>query len=529
MDGARHAGLLIPIFSMPSSRSWGIGEIADIVPMAGWLRQAGQDILQLLPINEMATGQESPYSAMSAMAIDPIFISLHQIEDFRALGGEDSLDPASRDTLRAVRASRTIDYAAVRSLKERALRSAFRRFRDTDWARDTPRASALRGWSEEQRWWLDDYALFRALHAREQDRAWTSWPEPLRARKPAALEAARAELADEVLYRRYLQWIADTQWRTAREQAAPVGLFGDLPFMVDVDSADVWANQDSFRLDASVGAPPDAFSATGQNWGLPVYDWAAIARHDFRWPRLRARRSAALYSGYRVDHLVGFYRTFIFPRDGSTPCFTPARQRAQLALGRQMLRVFAEPGARIIAEDLGTVPDFVRASLARLGIPGFKVLRWEREWKREGRPFRDPKAYPVVSVATTGTHDTEPLAVWWSEMPAEERAKVGAIPSLRQIAPKGVDLESSRFTPQVRDALLELLFASASELLILPVQDVFGWRERINVPAKVVEENWTYRLPWPSDRLDLQPEAVERAETLRRWARRHKRGVGGSR
>ncbi len=525
-DSGRHTGLLIPLFSMPSSRSWGIGEINDIPVIAAWLREAGQDLLQLLPINEMAAGQKSPYSAMSAMAIDPIFISVHAVEDFLALGGEAALDAGTRRDLAAARSSRCVDYARVRAVKNRALRAAFDRFRREEWDRKTPRAQVMRSWVDEQRWWLDDYALFRALHGREAERAWTSWDPALQAREPAALDRARAELADELLYREYLQWLAGTQWQAARAAAGSVALFGDLPFMVDADSADVWANQHEFLLDASVGAPPDAFSETGQNWGLPVYNWRAIAEEDYRWPRKRARRSADLYRGYRVDHLVGFYRTFVFPHNGAKPYFTPAEEAAQLENGERLLAIFGDAGARIIAEDLGTVPDFVRASLARLRVPGFKVLRWERRWHEDGQPFRDPASWPAVSVATTGTHDTEPMAVWWEEAPIEDRERLLRLPRLRALPAASTVDESGRFTPQLRDALLELLFASGSDLLILPVQDVFGWRDRINVPATVGADNWTWRLPWDADRLRDQPEARERAAALRNWSRRHGRCGG---
>jgi len=130
---------------------------------------------------------------------------------------------------------------------------------------------------EAEGWWLDDYALYRALKASHEERAWVDWPEPLRTRQPAALEGASAELADDILYRKYLQWIAGDQWGEARDRAGSVALFGDLPFMVSGDSADVWARQDEFRVDCSVGVPPDAFSETGQDWGLPVYRWEVFA------------------------------------------------------------------------------------------------------------------------------------------------------------------------------------------------------------------------------------------------------------
>jgi 4-alpha-glucanotransferase len=297
--------------------------------------------------------------------------------------------------------------------------------------------------------------------------------------------------------------------------------------MVSGDSADVWARQDEFRLDASVGVPPDAFSDAGQDWGLPVYRWDVFAERDFEWLRHRARRNADLFDGYRVDHLVGFYRTYFRPHDGSAAQFTPPGEDAQTALGERVLAVFREPGAHIIAEDLGTVPDFVRASLARLSVPGFKVFRWERRWSEPGQPFKDPITdYPTVSVATSGTHDTEPMAIWWESASHDEKAAVLAIPSVRERLTdedRTRALEAPVLAHATREALLEVLFASSSDLLILPVQDVFGWRDRINQPATVGDGNWTWRLPWPSDRLTTEAGGIAVATQLREWTQRHHR------
>jgi 4-alpha-glucanotransferase len=187
-----------------------------------------------------------------------------------------------------------------------------------------------------------------------------------------------------------------------------------------------------------------------------------------------------------------------------------------------VLRIFQEPGSDIIAEDLGTVPDFVRASLAALQVPGFCVLRWDRFWHRPGQPFRDPVNYPAKSVATSGTHDTEPLAVWWAEAGDAERQAVNALPTIQRVT-NGSGVLGRSFDPAVKDALLEALFASGSELLVLPVQDIFGWSVRINEPATVTDENWTFRLPWPCDRLDEVPEARTYRVQLREWAERHHR------
>ena len=519
--GRRRAGLLVPLFAAPSANSWGIGDIGDLPLIARWLAAAGQRVLQLLPLNEMAPGQHSPYSAISAMAIDPLFICVSGVPDFAALGGEQALGRDERETLAHVRTVARIDYANVRRLKQKALLAAFSRFFDVEWRHDTARARALKMFVSEQAWWIEDYAIFRAIHASERERPWTSWSGLLQRRDPAAIGRARRELSRGVLLQQYLQWIADSQWKEARARARGVEIFGDLPFMVDGDSADVWARQDQFRLDLSLGAPPDEFSAVGQDWGMPVYRWDAVAAQDFRWLRERAQRSADLYNGYRVDHVVGFYRTYGRPREGGEGFFTPATERDQVALGETVIGVLRAAGAEVVAEDLGTVPDFVRASLGRLGVPGFRVFRWERYWHVEGRPFRDPSEYPSLSVATSGTHDTEPLMAWWQRTSEEDRRNVNDLPTMQKLTGGEGILHADQ--QRLRDALLEALFASGSDLVLLPVQDLFGWPVRINEPGTISESNWTFRLPWPCDRWDEIAEARERCETLRRWSADYQR------
>jgi 4-alpha-glucanotransferase len=520
----RRAGLLVPLFSCPSTTSWGIGDIGDIAPMTGWLAGAGQRVLQLLPLNEMATGQQSPYSAISAMAIDPIYIRLPDLPDFVAVGGETGLSASDRSELARVRGETHVDYATVRRLKNRTLRLAFDRFYESEWMQGTDRRDAFQSFLANQAWWVEDYAIFRALLASNENRSWNEWPEALRRRDPAAIDQARRELTREVLFYQYLQWIADAQWQKARESASAhqVALFGDLPFMVDGNSVDVWVRQRQFRLDASVGVPPDAFSAEGQDWGMPVYRWDVLEIDDYRWLRGRARRSADLFDGYRVDHLVGFYRTYGRPHDGSEPFFTPGTEPEQIALGERLLKIFGDAGAEITAEDLGTVPDFVRASLARHGVPGVRVFRWERDWHAPGHPFLDPSDYAPRSVAVSGTHDTPPQVVWWEEASDDERRAVASLPMMARIS--GGSFRADRqYTPATRDALLEAICASGSDLALIPIGDVFGWRDRINVPATTSETNWTFQLPWPSDRLDASSEARERKDTLRLWSERHRR------
>ena len=487
---------MVPLFSIPSRRSWGIGEIADLAPLARWLERGGLDFVQLLPVNEMEPGQSSPYSAMSAMSIDPIFITLPAVEDFDAIGGEKALDDDWRESLARVRESEAVDYVAVRALKSHALEAAFAHFHVRHWETGSSRARDLRSFTERQAWWLDEYALFRALHEENGGRFWIEWPRALRDRTAPGLAAARERLAPRILYFEYLQWIADRQWQRARRECGSTGIFGDFPFMVSGHSADVWTRQDEFRVDASVGVPPDAFSDTGQDWGLPVYKWDTIASGGYRWLKDRVRRCADLYDGFRVDHLVGFYRTFVREHDGRT-YFVPEDETDQRRQGEHLMKLFAACGSRILAEDLGTVPDFVRESMAELGIPGMKVFRWEREWGEDGKPFRDPRGYPAGSVATTGTHDTESLAEWWDNADDEERGLVAEVPLLQELG----CTPDVPFSDRTRDVLLQAMLRSGSELVIFPMQDLFGWRARINTPASVNEHNWTWRLPHPLEDL----------------------------
>jgi 4-alpha-glucanotransferase len=512
---------------MPSSRSWGIGEFRDLSAFARWMQGAGLRLLQLLPLNEMAPGQSSPYSSISAMAIDPVFIAVDEVPDFRALGS-DGMDSAMRGILEHARASRGVDYHVVRSLKDRALRASFRRFVEHEWVPGSARARELQAFIAAEGWWLDDYALFRAAHHAADGRPWREWPAEVRDRHPAGLARLRRELGPGILFRQYLQWIAQGQWQEARAAARASGVlvYGDFPFGVAADSADTWAHQDLFSFDGTVGAPPDAFSDEGQNWALPIYRWDVLRARGYGWFAERARRIADLVDGFRVDHVVGLFRTWTFDLDGRPSHFIPADEADQIAQGAAVLRTLMGR-ATVIAEDLGTIPAFVRETMQDLGIPGYKVLRWEREWALEGMPFIDPSAYPAQSLATSGTHDTDTLAAWWEGLAAAERTALlqtlghdGEAASAASASPGAPGVP---FVPAVRDALVESLYASGSALLTVPVQDVFGWTDRINVPGLIDDSNWTWKLPWPVDRLDEVPEARERQAVLRRWAVRHGR------
>lgn len=519
----RGAGLIVPLFSVWSSDSWGIGELPDLAPLSAWMQSAGFRRLMLLPLGTMVEGQTSPYSASSAFAIDPIHIALEAMEDFVRAGGVRTLSARGQLALADARSSARVRHHDVRLAKREALQRAATRFISEEWEALSLRASALAAYLARERWWLDDYALFHALSDTMPGKSWREWPAPLRDRDPRALNDARRDLAEDVLTHQYWQWIAEGQWQTARRQAAAHGVdvIGDLTFVVETQSADVWARPGDFMLDVSVGAPPDAFSAEGQDWGLPIYRWDVVTTSDFVWLRQRARRMAALYGGFRVDHLIGFYRTYGKPAEGP-PFFTPADEPSQIAQGECVLRAFMESGARVVAEDLGVIPDFVRASLGRLGVPGCRVLRWERRWHEDGQPFIDPSEFPPMSLAMTGTHDTDTLAGWWERASADERAKVMALPKLQALTSAGAGT-ADEWNTRLRDAILETAYSAGSDDVFLPIQDVFGWSDRINTPGTVGPGNWMWRLPWAIDTWADVPDAAERAAWCRAAAARHGR------
>ena len=249
---------------------------------------------------------------------------------------------------------------------------------------------------------------------------------------------------------------------------------GDLPFIVGLDSADVWANRPLFRLDLRVGAPPDEGSPDGQDWGLPVYDWNVAARDEFSWIRARAARAGQLFSLYRVDHAIGYYRSYFRSTDGKLRGFTPGDEWDQIQLGERMMRMMSRFG-EVVAEDLGAVPPFLRPSLERVGVPGYRVLRWEKD----GDAYRDPASWPVASVATNATHDTDSTASWYDGLSPEQRAALRKVPGLGGLDP------NAPFDDRVRDLLLTVLFSAPSTLALIPFQDVMGTREQVNVPGTV--------------------------------------------
>jgi 4-alpha-glucanotransferase len=493
---SRLAGISVPLSSLRSESDWGIGDFDDLTALFDWAARCGQRIIALLPLGESGPGEASPYNALSSFALDPIYLRPSSIEEI----GPDGSAPSSLPR------SAVVDHERARAWKEPLFEQAFRRFRDRGAA--DPRRKRFEQFRRAAAAWLIDYALYRALLEEHGGHSWKDWPEPLRHRDAAALAEARVRLREPIAFFEFLQFAAQEAWSTVRRAAAEAGvlLMGDLPFAPSENSADVWANPDSFDLSRSIGAPPDEFSETGQRWGLPMYRWQAMRAGGWRLLRARARRMAELYDLFRIDHVVGLFRTFNFV--GESPNgFDPPDEAAEIAQGREILDILAEDAgpAKLVAEDLGLIPAFVTATLDALDIPGYKVLRWQRDDER----FEDPERYPECSVATTATHDTETLAVWWDDLPPADRRSLADVVGAPPEAARGA------LSRPLRRAILERLYRSPSRYVILPIQDLFGWCERINTPATTTADNWVFRLPLPLEWFATDREIAAETTVLR--------------
>jgi 4-alpha-glucanotransferase len=503
----RLAGVMAPLFSLRTREDAAIGDIAALRATVDFAAAMRHRAVLLLPIDETSPGEASPYSALSVFAIDPIYIALDD------LPGVASHEIARvREALADVPLS---DRLTIRAARRVLLEAAFQHSSGESRLR-----AEIDEFAQRNRYWLEDYALFRALKDRFDFAPWEHWPENLRRRDQAALDRAKAELSSVIEKYVFWQFLAHRQWLALRARARDQGvrLGGDLSFSPGHDSAEVWANQEFFNFDRTVGAPPDAFNLRGQHWGLPAPDWDHIREKDFSLLRRRARHARELYDFIRIDHVVGLYRTFSFGAEADDGgAFRPSAEPEQLIQGESVMRAILEEAGTtiVVAEDLGVVPDFVRSSLSAMGIPGYKVFRWEKINENTAEEaYAPPGDYPEISLATTGTHDTETLVEWWEKADPTDRDR---ILRMLKLAPEGSPDTELPFET-VRDAILAALYASPSRMVIVPIQDLFGWRGRINYPGTVSAANWSWRLPEPIEDLAENSAAGGQIPRLREMA-----------
>ncbi|HEX4446996.1 MAG TPA: 4-alpha-glucanotransferase [Polyangiaceae bacterium] len=542
----RQAGVVLPLFAIRTRRDWGIGQLTDLPAYAEWIASAGQRLLQVLPPHTLSVGETSPYGALTAFGLDPIYADIEAIEDMDAGAIDVLLDEADhegkhagRRALEQARASVRVDYVGVRALKTRALDAAFTRFHEREWVRDTPRARRLADFIREEGGWLDDLAQYESLRASYGGWGWASWADDDRDRAPVAMARSRRERARDLLRVAYVQWTLYGQWDAAHARMRELGveLMGDVPFVVGTESADVWSHASQFNLHLSLGAPPDDFSVDGQDWGLPSYDWLAMESDDLAWLRMRARHAGRMYDRFRLDHVVGYFRQWVRRKDGKDRGrFDPEGPESQRARGARVLRAVLKEvsgkgvlvdAPRAIAEDLGVIPPFVRESLAELGMPGYRVLPWEKD----AGTLRDPLSFPASSVASWSTHDTAPIDAWWPELPPNERAqfarRAGFAGQKSEGASEGANegkivgiAEGVEDDPARSVALLGDMYRAKSDLALALAQELIGAKDRINTPATVGPENWSWRLPRPLEDLRVDPQLTARFAAIRELARK---------
>jgi 4-alpha-glucanotransferase len=500
-------GTLFPLFSMRSKKDWGIG---DTTSMALWfdaMKAMDLNLLQVLPINEMPPGVSCPYTALSAFALDPIYIAVEDIPELADLPEvlEDIRSRRFQAGLKQLRAAKTVMYNEVRHLKFSTLWNIYTAFHQKHVLKDTALAGEFRAFCRANAGWLEDYAAFRRLKDTHNWTSWTHWEGPLKDRDPQAMGELHGREENQILFFKYLQWTIHRQWTAARKRAEQLNikLLGDLPFMVNQESADVWSRQAEFDINREIGAPPDAFSETGQRWGLPAYNWDVIERNNFDWWRTKVKKASEFYDLFRIDHMVGFFRTWVIPRDvAQKPDFDIKDEHGQRERGRRFLEAVASASHMLpVAEDLGVIPPYVGEVLSSLSIPGYKVMRWE---KGKDGSYTEPVKYPAVSLATSSTHDNEPLADWWDTVDPVEKKLFWKLVS-------GEDSRPPAFT-KAREKALSALLGASSRIVILPIQDIFGSKERVNTPGTLGDHNWTYRFPTPAE--DFLKKHADTAESF---------------
>lgn len=484
----RTSGILLPVSAMKTEADWGVGDFSSLCHWVQFLAGLGTKIVQILPLQETAPGQNCPYSALSAFAIDPVYIDVTQVLEVQLSKRTQQELNALQGDIVAWRLSRKAPFKMVKEAKLRVLWQAYQFFLEQDFRQHTARAKAFEAYCSASKSWLRNYSIFRALKEFFHWQTWKDWPQGLRDFDLQEVAKFEHQYREFVYFFTYVQWQADLQLRAAKicAQEAGVYLFGDIPFGTNLDSAEIWSERENFHLDQSVGAPPDQFSQKGQCWGLPAYNWTYLQEHHFDLWRRKIQRAVQLYDLFRLDHLVGFFRTYVFGPGEEQGHFDVTGEQAQIDRGYAFLKMVLESadGALPIGEDLGVIPNYVRRMLVDLKIPGYKVLCWERE---DNGYYREPRNYPVVSLATTSTHDTETLHGWWDSQPQHERAHIWEMISAQKTD------GNVPFNLEVERAVLHRVLTSASAITLFSWQDIIGTLDRINVPGTVGDENWTYR------------------------------------
>ena len=486
----RAAGLLLHPTSLPGR--FGIGDLVpDADAFLDWAASAGQGVWQVLPVNATGFGN-SPYGTLSAFAGNPLLVSPELL-------ARDGFLPADSFEKVPPFPDWKVDFEQVLPWKHGVLRASWEYFR----AQGARRLKdELQEFSEspDQAPWLDDWTLFCALKARFSGRSWTDWDEPYRRRDPAALARAGKDLAAERAYHGYLQYLFYRQWERLKGAAHGRGMriLGDIPIYLALDSADVWANQRLFELDADgrpaavAGVPPDYFSETGQLWGNPLYRWEALEADGYRWWIERIRANLRLTDLLRLDHFRGFAGYWAVPFGEETAVDGAWRTGP----GTKLFRAVAEELGEVefVAEDLGEITPDVTELLEETGFPGMRILQFA--FGGDDEEYQ-PHNHVPNCVVYTGTHDNDTTRGWWESIGDDERRR-----TLDYVGGNGGPIEWE---------LIRAAYTSVAGLAMVPVQDVIGhgsWA-RMNTPGKGAD-NWAWRVK----REELTEERAGRLRSL---------------
>jgi 4-alpha-glucanotransferase len=462
----RKSGVLLHPTSLPGP--WGIGDLGEeAMSFLRWLELAGQSLWQILPLGPTGMGN-SPYGALSSFAGNPNLISPQRLV-------EDGLLPASAVERPPHLPTDHVDFGRAIAEKERLLRLAWESFRSRG---DAPLREEFDAFRTAEASWLDDWTLFRALKNRFEGREWTAWDHDLAMRVPEALDRARAELADDIGFGSFTQWIFFRQWKRVRDDANAKGIaiVGDVPIYVAFDSSDVWANRHLFYLDESgrptvvAGVPPDYFSATGQLWGNPLYRWSAMKHDGYAWWIARVKANLRMADYIRLDHFRGF-AGYWEVRAGEP---TAMNGRWRRGPGKSLFDAIrnALGDLPLIAEDLGVITADVEKLRHQLRLPGMKILQFA--FGDLDNPYA-PHNHSVDSIVYTGTHDNDTTLGWFRSAPEWERR--------RALDYVGGDERS-----------FHAAMTSVAAWAIVPAQDLFalGSEGRMNRPG-VASGNWGWR------------------------------------
>ena len=513
----RAAGVLLPVFSLPSP--YGIGCFSkEARTFIDLLAAAEQQYWQILPIGPVG-GFNSPYQPRSCFAGEPLFIDPEALAAKGLLTDDDLFTAAEWDF-----SDSRVDYHRVFPVRRRLLEAAFQRFQEQSLsgasADDHPAAVSFRDFCHEHADWLPDFALFEALTEHFGTNSWYEWPEPIRMRKPASLQYWKNKLADEIEYHMWLQYEFSLEWEDLKEYAHSRGIriIGDIPIYTSLECTDVWVHRDLFQLEedcqpANVsGAPPDAFSPTGQIWGNPLYDWDRMKKDGYSWWIRRLAHMFKLYDVVRLDHTRGFESYFSIPADAEDAGLGHWEKGPGLDFFHVVNRALDDPD--LIAEDLGDITPEVIQMVKDAGLPGMKILQFAFDSDSKN-PYLLENFGPQ-SVVYTGTHDNDTTIGWYTGLPASRKVTVTSY--LRSHYGIYDSARAPLFSAASASSLLiELAFRSSAAICVIPLQDhlQLDSSSRINGPG-TISQNWEWRLaPNAFDRT----KAARIAELSRRYGR----------